>query len=139
MIASSTVAGRGGVTTDRAVLMPMDFQEGLCRRDGRLGMSGLAANVEARGGLTKSQQLLVAFREMGRPEIHTRLAFDPTYSLVTSTSARFNRMRDAGMMLAGSPEAQIVAELSPLESEHVVTKYAVNPSVGTTLHNVLAT
>jgi nicotinamidase-related amidase len=48
-------------------------------------------------------------------------------------------MRDAGMMLAGSSEAQIVAELSPLESEHVVTKCAVNPSVGTTLHNVLAT
>jgi hypothetical protein len=40
-------------------------------------MSGLAANVEAHGVLTKSQQLLVAFHEMGRPVIHTRLAFDP--------------------------------------------------------------
>jgi nicotinamidase-related amidase len=67
-----------------------------------------------------------------------RLAFDPTFVLRTNRLPRFDAYPDDKAMLAGSPEAEIVTDLAPVEGEPVVDKGCVNPFIGTPLRDVLA-
>lgn len=115
-----------------AVLL-LDYQRGMCE-SGPVGRQpALAAQVEARGVIERAARVLSAARTSGTPVIHVRVAFDPSYELRTNRSARFDGYVKERAMLAGSPEAEFVDALAPLESEPVIDKGGVDAFVGTPL------
>ena len=122
---------------NRALLL-MDYQVALCEEGPHLRMPPLAAQVAERGVLATAEKVLAAARTAGWLVVHVRLAFDPTYTLRTNRLARFDAYPDQRPMLADSPEAQIVAQLAPVDGEPVVDKGCVDPFVGTPLREVLA-
>lgn len=122
----------------RRALLLMDYQVALCEEGPHLRMPPLAAQVAERGVLATAEKVLSAARTVGWLVVHVRLAFDPTYTLRTNRLPRFDAYPDQRAMLAGSPEAQIVAQLTPVDGEPVVDKGCVDPFVGTPLRDVLA-
>lgn len=125
------------MTNTRALLL-MDYQVALCEEGPHLRMPPLAAQVAERNVLATAEKVLSAARSAGWLVVHVRLAFDPTFKLRTNRLPRFDAYPDQGAMLADSPEAQIVAQLAPVEGEPVIDKGCVDPFVGTPLREVLA-
>lgn len=118
-------------------LLLMDYQECMCRPDGRVGRSGLAAEVVRRDVLDHASAALGAFRDHGLPVLHVRVAFDAGYTRMTSASPRFARFRADRMLLESDPETAICAEVAPRTDEPVIDKGCVNPFTGTRLTALL--
>lgn len=125
------------MTASTALIM-LDYQVALCDEGELCRAAPLAAQVRERDVVATARRVLDAARAAGVPVFHVRLAFDPTYVLRTNRLARFDAYPDSKAMLAGSPEAEIIAELTPIEGEPVVDKGCVDPFVGTPLRDVLA-
>lgn len=122
---------------ERPVLLLMDFQEGVCREDGPIGGQGVGAEVTRRSTLARARVALGWFREQGYPVVFVRVAFDPEYHRLTSSSRRFGAMRKNQLLQAGDAWAQICSELAPHSSEPVIEKGCVNPFIGTSLQQLL--
>jgi len=122
---------------DTALLL-LDYQVGLAQEGPHCLAPPLAAQVRVRGVIAAAAQVLDVARSVGLPVFHVRLAFDPTYRLRTNRLARFAGYQQNRTMLAGSPEAQIVADLAPLDGEPVIDKSCVDPFIGTPLREVFA-
>lgn len=120
-----------------AALLLMDYQEAMCRRDGRVGQSGLAAEVEERNVLPRAANTLRAFRARGWPVVHVRVAFDPAYARMTSASPRFVHYKAERMLLETAQETAICSEVAPAPEEPVINKGCVNPFIGTRLQALL--
>ena len=125
------------MTADTALLL-LDYQVALAQEGDLCLAPPLAAQVRERDVVATASRVLAAARAAGVPVIHVRLAFDPTYRLRTNRLPRFEVYPSNGRMLAGSPEAEIVAPLAPRDGEPVVDKGCVDPFVGTPLRDVLA-
>ena len=125
------------MTADTALLL-LDYQVALAQEGDLCLAPPLAAQVRERDVVATASRVLAAARAAGVLVIHVRLAFDPTYRLRTNRLPRFEVYPANGRMLAGSPEAEIVAPLAPLDGEPVVDKGCVDPFVGTPLRDVLA-
>lgn len=125
------------MTTDTALLM-LDYQVALAQEGDLCLAPPLAAQVRERDVVTRAKRVLEAARSADIPVIHVRLAFDPTYRLRTNRLPRFDVYPANAKMHAGSPEAEFIAELAPLEGEPVVDKGCVNAFIGTPLRDVLA-
>lgn len=125
------------MTANTALLM-LDYQVALCVEGDLCRAAPLAAQVRERDVIGTARRVLEAARTAGVPVFHVRLAFDPTFVLRTNRLPRFDAYPDAKAMLAGSPEAEIVSELAPVEGEPVVDKGCVDPFIGTPLRDVLA-
>jgi nicotinamidase-related amidase len=123
--------------TNTALLM-LDYQVALCEEGPHLRMPPLAEQVRDRDVLATAERVLGAARDAGWLVVHLRLAFDPSYRLRTNRLPRFQPYEDQRAMLAGSPEAEIVKALSPVDGEPVIDKGCVDPFVGTPLRSVLA-
>ena len=121
----------------RTALLLLDYQAAICDQGAHGRQPALAAQVAERDVLARAEKTLAVARDSGRFIVHVRLAFDPSYELRTNASARFAAYRDTGAMLVGSPEAEFVAEVAPLDTEPVVTKGGVDPFIGTPLLEVL--
>lgn len=119
------------------VLLLLDFQEGVCREDGPIGRQGVGAEVARRGVLETAQRALKWFRDQGYPVIHVRVAFDPEYHRLTSSSSRFASMRKHQMLREDDPWAQFCPQLSPIPGEPVINKGGVNAFIGTQLSQLL--
>jgi nicotinamidase-related amidase len=126
------------MTDTRKALLLLDYQVALCEEGPHLRMPPLAAQVKERDVLANAARVLDGARRAGWLVVHVRLAFDPTYVLRTNRHPRFDAYPDQRAMLTDSPEAQIVAGLSPIDGEPVVDKGCVDPFVGTTLLPMLA-
>lgn len=122
---------------DTALLM-LDYQVALCEEGPLCRAAPLAAAVRDRGVVPTAKRVLDAARGQGVPVYHVRLAFDPTFALRTNRLARFDTYVDGKAMIAGSPEAEFVADLAPNAGEPVVDKGCVDPFVGTPLRLALA-
>jgi biuret amidohydrolase len=122
---------------DTALLL-LDYQIALAEEGQSCLAPPLAAQVRERDVVATARTVLDAARSAGVPVFHVRLAFDPTYRLRTNRLARFDGYAAGGTMLAGSPEAEIVAPLRPAAGEPVVDKSCVNAFIGTGLRDVLA-
>lgn len=125
------------MTADTALLL-LDYQVALAQEGDLCLAPPLAAQVRERDVVATASRVLAAARAAGVVVIHVRLAFDPTYRLRTNRLPRFEVYPANGRMLAGSPEAEIVAPLAPRDGEPVVDKGCVDPFVGTPLRDVLA-
>jgi len=121
-----------------SALILLDFQEALCGEPPLLRQAALAAQVAERGVITNTKMALDFARQSQMSVIHVRLAFDPSYELRTNRSARFEVYKNERAMLVGSPEAEFVAPLVPLQSEAIITKGGVDAFVGTPLHPMLS-
>ncbi len=126
------------MTENRKALLLLDYQVALCEDGPHMRMPPLVAQVKERDVLANAVRVLAAARRAGWLVVHVRLAFDPTYLLRTNRHPRFDVYPDQRAMLADSPEAQIVAGVSPIEGEPVIDKCCVDPFVGTPLLTVLA-
>jgi nicotinamidase-related amidase len=125
------------MTATTALLM-LDYQVALCEEGELCRAAPLAAQVRERDVVATAKRVLDGARAAGVLVFHVRLAFDPTYVLRTNRLPRFDAYPDAKAMLAGSPEAEIITELAPIEGEPVIDKGCVDPFVGTPLRDVLA-
>lgn len=123
--------------TTKALLM-LDYQVGLCEDGPHLKAPPLQAQIAERDVLATAESVLEKARAAGVLVVHVRLAFDPSYRLRTNRLPRFDPYEANRVMLADSPEAQIVKSLAPVEGEPVVDKGCVNPFIGTPLRDVLA-
>jgi nicotinamidase-related amidase len=125
------------MTADTALLL-LDYQVALAQEGDLCLAPPLAAQVRERDVVATASRVLAAARAAGVFVVHVRLAFDPTYRLRTNRLPRFEVYPTNGRMLAGSPEAELIAPLSPVDGEPVVDKGCVDPFVGTPLREVLA-
>ena len=125
------------MTADTALLL-LDYQVALAQEGDLCLAPPLAAQVRERDVVATASRVLAAARAAGVLVVHVRLAFDPTYRLRTNRLPRFEVYPTNGRMLAGSPEAEIIAPLAPRDGEPVVDKGCVDPFVGTPLRDVLA-
>lgn len=119
------------------LLLLLDFQEGVCREDGPIGSQGTGAEVTRRGALDRARAALEEFRSREWPVIHVRVAFDPDYHRMTSSSRRFGAMRAHRLLQADDPWSRICPEVAPKDGEPVVDKGCVSPFVGTHLPQLL--
>ena len=126
------------MTDNRKALLLLDYQVALCEDGPHMRMPPLVEQIKERDVLANAARVLAAARQAGWLVVHVRLAFDPTYALRTNRHPRFDAYPDQRAMLADSPEAQIIAGLSPIEGEPVIDKSCVDPFVGTPLLTVLA-
>ncbi|HWB70334.1 MAG TPA: isochorismatase family cysteine hydrolase [Solirubrobacterales bacterium] len=115
------------------VLLLLDYQKALCRREGSLGESGLAAETESRQILANAARCLEAARSEAVPVAHVFTAYEPDYRLRTNRSAAFAGYEEGGMMQLGSFDAEICDEVTPADEELVLRKGCVDPFVGTSL------
>ncbi|MCD4534342.1 cysteine hydrolase [Nocardioides sp. cx-169] len=126
------------MTDTRTALVLLDYQVALCEDGPHMRMPPLVEQIKERGVIANAASVLEAARAAGWLVVHVRLAFDDSYVLRTNRHPRFQAYPDQRAMLAGSPEAEIVKELSPLPGEPVVDKGCVDPFVGTPLLTALA-
>ena len=112
------------MTENRKALLLLDYQVALCEDGPHMRMPPLVEQIKERDVLANAARVLAAARRAGWLVVHVRLAFDPTYLLRTNRHPRFAAYPDQRAMLADSTEAQIVAGLSPIDGEPVITVLA---------------
>lgn len=117
----------------RIGLLLLDLQEAVCRPNGEIGRSGFGKQVEELGVLENAERALETTRKHDGFVAFSRLAFDPSYSTLTSASPRLQALRAAGGLQAGGGGAQICSEVQPRVDELVVNKSGIDPFAGTPL------
>lgn len=125
-------------TLSDTIILFLDYQMAMCDPGPLCRLPALAAQVGARGVIERAASVLAAARATSTPVIHVRVAFDPSYELRTNRSTRFEVYKEEHAMQLDSPEAAFVPALSPLASEPVIVKGAVDAFVGTPLMEILA-
>jgi nicotinamidase-related amidase len=125
------------VNSNRSALLLVDYQVALCEEGPHTRLPALAAAVRERGVIDNAKRVLEGARSAGVFVVHVRLAFDPSYEVRSNRTARWDSYPEQRSMLADSPEAQIVAQLSPLATEPAVIKGCVDPFIGTPLAAML--
>jgi biuret amidohydrolase len=125
------------VNNSKTALLLVDYQVALCEEGEHMRLPTLAAAVRERDVVAKAGKVLAAARTAGVYVVHVKLGFDPTFELRTNRTPRWDAYPAGRAMLADSPEAQIVDELTPLEGEPVVVKGSVDPFIGTPLTSML--
>lgn len=120
----------------RTALLLVDYQVALCEEGEYTRLPPLAAQVRERNVIATAERVLKAARAAGVYVIHVRLAFEPSYEVRSNRTPRWDSYPAERAMLVDAPGAQIVAPLTPLESEPIVVKASVDPFIGTSLLNM---
>jgi nicotinamidase-related amidase len=112
----------------RCAVLAMDFQHDI-----------LEATPGARGTplLGNVARVLDAARQHGATVIHVTVSFRDDYADAPPHVPLFQEEKAKGVMKAGSPGAEICAELTPQAGDLVVTKHGMDPFNGTPLANLL--
>ncbi|ANI79662.1 MULTISPECIES: cysteine hydrolase family protein [Sphingobium] len=105
----------------RAALIISECQRGIVEQ-GMGGFAGLIGQVAERGILLKIAHLAGRFRDAGLPIWHLTIAHRPDFADVQPNSLLAVMARKNRLLIAGSPEAQIVGELSPAPQDFVVAR-----------------
>jgi nicotinamidase-related amidase len=111
----------------------LDLQEAICRDDGEVGQLGHGRQVSELGVLERAAWSLRHARQRGMFVAYSRLAFDPEYLTLTSSSPRLRGLRAAGLLQAGTEGVAICSEVAPEPGELVVEKTGIDPFIGTPL------
>jgi biuret amidohydrolase len=115
----------------RRALLLLDLQEAICREDGEIGSAGFGAEVTRTGLLPRAARALARARDRDMFVAYSRLAFDSSYTTLTSRAPRLAGIREAGIAQADSAGAAICSEIQPLPGELVVDKCGIDPLIGT--------
>lgn len=128
--------GEESAVPQRALLL-LDLQETICREGGEIGRTGMAAQVKERRVLENAAWSLTIARRAGFLVAFARLAFDDSYSTLTSGAPRLQALKQAGLGRASCPGAAICSEVAPLSGEIVASKTGIDPLIGTPILNAI--
>jgi nicotinamidase-related amidase len=118
------------VDASRAALLLMDFQPAI------LQLTGIS---DADGLLARTANARATARAAGVQVVHVRVAFtDQDYAAIPSNNKAFAAAARAGMLRAGSPDAEIHSALTPTDGDVVVTKARVSAFSTTNLARLLS-
>ena len=113
-------------------LLLMDLQRDIVAEDGKFGSQGMGAAVTASGVIPANARALAAAREAGLPVLHIGVEQRP--GLVMNLSAGlFAGVVESGALMAGTPGAEFMPDVAPLDDEYVAMKGAVSGFAGTDL------
>lgn len=114
------------LTTDKSALLVIDMQKFF------LDPSSPTYTCGSQAIVPNIKRLITAFREKNRPIIYTKHVHDPNLS-----DAGIMEWWWAGMILEGSPESEVCADISPLAGEKVILKHRYSAFYNTDLETVL--
>lgn len=106
---------------ERAALLVIDMQHGFCDAGGCVARSGLD-HTEAAAVIAPCARLADAFRAAGRPVVLTRYALAPDYADAGLLFEVSPALRVGEALIAGSWDAELVAELAPRPGDVVLDK-----------------
>jgi nicotinamidase-related amidase len=112
----------------RCAVLAMDFQHDILET---------APNYREKHLLETVSRVLGAARHAGATVIHVTVSFRDDYADAPPYVLLFQEEKARGVIKAGSPGAEICAELTPQAGDLVVTKHGVDPFNGTPLANLL--
>jgi nicotinamidase-related amidase len=112
----------------RCAVLAMDFQHDILETAPGARETPLLGNVA---------RVLGAARRYGATVIHVTVSFRDDYADAPPHVPLFQEEKARGVMKAGSPGAEICAEITPQAGDLVVTKHGMDPFNGTPLANLL--
>jgi nicotinamidase-related amidase len=112
----------------RCAVLAMDFQNDILEA---------TPNYREKHLLETVARVLDASRRAGSTVIHVTVSFRDDYADAPPHVPLFQEEKARGVMKAGSPGAEICAELTPQGEDLVVTKHGMDPFNGTPLANLL--
>jgi gluconolactonase len=112
----------------RTAVLAMDFQYDILEE---------TPGAQGRPLLGTVARVLDAARRRGVTVIHVTVSFRDDYADAPPHVPLFQEERARGVMKAGSPGAEVCAELTPQAGDLVVTKHTMDPFNGTPLANLL--
>jgi nicotinamidase-related amidase len=125
------------VEPSRSALLMMECQEGIIGGSGKLG--ALAESVARHRTVDHIASVLAAARRAGVPVVHCTMSRRPDGKGAATNCLLLAATSKRGIgLLPGSPPHAIVAPLTPLEGEWILTRYhGVTPFHGTELDPIL--
>ncbi|HEY3573422.1 MAG TPA: cysteine hydrolase [Arthrobacter sp.] len=109
---------------DRTAVIAVHCQGDIVSADGAFAPF-FHEQVIARGVIDRIGALLDYARTAGMTVIYTRVAFRPDFSDLNANSPLLKVVEQAGCLKDGNPLADIVGELEPAASDHVITHQRV--------------
>jgi len=120
----------------KPALIVIDMQNGFCDPDGFMNKIGLDYTTSA-GAIEPISRLLTAARRASVPIFFTRYSLNADYSDAGLLLELFPAIKDAGGMIRGTWDADIVEALAPRDGEHVIDKTRYSAFYGTDLERQL--
>jgi nicotinamidase-related amidase len=105
----------------RAALIISECQRGIVEQ-GMGGFAGLIGQVEERRVLPRIARLAERFRGAGLPVCHLTIAHRPDFADVQPNSLLAVMARKNRLLIVGSPEAEIVEDLTPAPQDFIVAR-----------------
>ncbi len=107
--------------TKNTALIISECQRGIVEQ-GMGGYEGLIDQVRQRGILPRIAELAARFRAVKRPVLHLTIAHRADFADVPANTLLTVMAHRNRALVAGTPEAEIIAELSPAPTDFVVSR-----------------
>jgi nicotinamidase-related amidase len=104
----------------RTAVIAVHLQKDVVNADGAFG-GFFAAQAVERDVVAVNQRLLDAARGAGATVVYTRVAWEPGLADLVANSPILGIVAQTGCLLEGSDKAQILSELSPQDTDLVLT------------------
>ncbi|CAN7500604.1 cysteine hydrolase [Pseudarthrobacter oxydans] len=120
----------------RTALVNVHWQQDIVTAHGAFAPF-FAEAVQRHGVIDKTRTLVEAARDSGVPVIWARAAFQAGYPELVMNTGLSHAIKDLNALVEGSPGAQIIEELAPLDSEPVVSHPGTSAFPVTPLDSIL--
>ncbi|WP_262107418.1 cysteine hydrolase family protein [Arthrobacter sp. Marseille-P9274] len=124
------------VDPSRTALINVHWQQDIVTREGAFAPF-FAESVARHGVIAKTSSLVASAREAGLLVIWARAAFRPGYPELVLNSGLNQAIKDLGALVEGSPGANIIPDLAPLDTEPVVSHPGTSAFPSTALDAIL--
>ena len=112
------------LTPSRTAVIAVHMQHDIISADGAFG-GFFAAQAAERDVIGQAGTLLEAARRSGATAVYTRVAWQPGYGDLVANSPLLGIVAQSQCLIEGSAKAEIVPELSPQDSDVIVTHQRV--------------
>ena len=124
------------LTPSRTAVIAVHMQHDIVTADGAFG-GFFAAQAAERDVIGQTAALLEAARRCGATAVYTRVAWQPGYPDLVANSPLLGIVVQAQCLVDGSEKAEIVPQLSPQDSDVVVTHQRVGGFASSQLDVIL--
>lgn len=124
------------IDPQRTALLGLHWMKDIIHPGGAVGAMFSAAVAES-GIVANAQRLWVAARAAGLTIGHTRIAFRPGYTDMVASAPLYEAVRATGGCLLGTPGAEVIDELKPVDGDLDVPHNRVCGFVGSSLDLML--
>lgn len=126
------------IDKSKAALIVVDMQNSFCKPDGQVAAIGLDTTA-CQGAISPCESVLTAARNAGIPIIFTRYVYEPDYSDGgVIIEHLMPQLAEVNALQKGTPDADIVPELTPEAGEQIIDKNRPSSFYGTNLGALLA-